>query len=151
MRITCGIVCTFLLLVSACAEPDVPDLCLFRSDSQNGAASAEKDCAAIANESLKIASGQPYYIRHELPEGIEPPESLEVHIATPCGESSFQASHAKLDEETKGKYIVLVSKIAPRGAACSLIVTATIANSELRESAHPDAEACATIEQECSP
>lgn len=70
--------------------------------------------------------GDAFVLLHELPEGVEPIGKLKVHIETPCkGEDrDIEVSHA-------GR-TALLTGVVPPGGACAFVVTATMANSELR-------------------
>ncbi len=150
-----------LLFTAACTAVEEPELCVFSADEL--AASTSKDpldealCQPAAGETAEegcpgfaIGAEQVFFVRHRLPAGLTGPGKLEIHIATPCATLDAAADTTIEAEHVDG--VVLLSRIAPRGAECSMAVTATIANSETRcDSAPLDAAACADLATVCAP
>ncbi|WP_441286186.1 hypothetical protein ACSRUE_27510 [Sorangium sp. KYC3313] len=141
-----------LSMATGCSdtEPDEPRLCLLGSAAVEG-----RDPSTVACPdppvTISVAPGEVVYIRHELPEGIEPPGPLHVRISTPCGEAeSFDADYATRDgTDGEKQHIAVISRVAPVGAECSLSVHATIANSSLTRATSPSADAATCAKLVC--
>ncbi|XXT17121.1 hypothetical protein WME94_43525 [Sorangium sp. So ce429] len=142
MRLKEQLVLAGLVAMTGCSSssPATPRLCLLTPVELGG-----KDPSAVACPEepapLTLAPGNAYYIRHELPEGVEPPGQLHLRIDTPCGEhEELDASYGLPASGDEVGPVVVVARTAPAGAACSLVVTATIANSSLTSATQPAAD-----------
>jgi hypothetical protein len=118
-----------LLLSAGCVEPESPTLCVLSSTELDGATPESAQCPVAAGTEdgpqplPGIPDGAVYFIRHELPDGVEPIGKLAIHIETPCGDEDLEAEHAR--------GVVLISRVASLGTECSLSIQAKMANSEL--------------------
>lgn len=129
---------SFLLLGSGCGPTQSPTLCIFTSDDfkdKNADETPETfscptpvDVAKWGTEPEQcdgtITADGVIYVRHTLPEGVIPSSPLNLRVETPCESTTYEVSYAN--------GIALWSGEPPDGAACSFMVTATLANSELR-------------------
>lgn len=154
-----------LLLLTACAPlPDAPVMCLFAADADSiaGAEPASVACHSATDGATRaapaLAAGEAYYIRHELPPDVEPPGKLHLRIESACGEAEEldvdHASQAEIARDlstttgtagTEKRSIAFVARTAPTGAECSLVVTATIANSTLIVTTPADTDECKKV------
>ncbi len=142
-----GILATALLALG-CGQPDMPKMCIMRAEDAGGQAIDPKaqSCDAV-NEAqkdapIRLVEGDVFILRHELPEKVEPPERLHVRIAAACGAPELvDVDYGLLGEQR----IALLSRPAPPGSACSLVVTATIANSSLSVTTETDPDACKNV------
>jgi hypothetical protein len=91
-----------------------------------------EDCRDLP---LKASEGDVMYVLHELPDGVEVEADLEVTVATPLESKIFTQSHAHRR--------LLFAFVAPKGASCSLQVTAKILNeTQSRVSTPSDPASC---------
>lgn len=131
-------------LIPACGEPTLePTLCVFSPKKLD---SAEKSQQALdtykcgspatgAEPTCEIdLTDEVFYIRHEVPEGVIPPGNLELRIQTPCIDERLEVAHIR--------GVAFVQQALPPGAACSIAITASIANSELRCTLRASTTAC---------
>lgn len=140
----------FALALAGCNEdPASPKLCLLTSAELGG-----QDPLAVACPDpppiISLTKGETYYVRHELPQGIEPPGKLHLRIDTVCGTieqldvdyGTPAGADAGADAGAGAVGpVVVVARSAPPGAECSLVVSAIIANSSLSEATRPQAGA----------
>ena len=145
-------VVTSACVLLGCEPADEPSLCVVSAETSKPPPQMDR-CPPAERETepvcpASIAAGNPYFVRHALPDGLASPGPLAVHIETPCAKIVPDASEEI--EMTHVDGIVLFSRLAPKGAECLLTVTATIANSELRCSTNPvDPSACSSVETLC--
>lgn len=134
-----------------------PTFCVF-SSRELGAGSADAFDCGLNNEAEELSrcpvqtaagtapvleDGGGYFLRHDLPEGIQPIGALKIHIQTPCASEDVEATHVN------GR--VLLPRTAPKGAACAFSLTAVMANSELSCSVPAQAAAaCDDLDVVCS-
>lgn len=111
----------------ACGELHRPELCVFSADQFGDPQAATlEECRDLE---FKASDGDVMYVLHELPEGVEVEADLNVTVATPLTTMSFTQTHA--DRR------VIFAFVAPKGASCSLQVTATILNETQRRISIP--------------
>ena len=151
------------LAAAGCDPAEEPSLCVFTAEelqaaggdpessslcSPKGDGGEEKDAPAC--EGFAVSAGDVFFVRHTLPSGVASPGKLEIHLTTPCATADPTAD-VRLEVEHADR-VALVSLLAPVGSDCSLAVTATIANSELRcDSVLLDAARCADLKAVCEP
>jgi hypothetical protein len=112
-----------VVALAACIEPLEPKLTLRENDEEM--TSIADNCAGA---DFPIVSGQAFYLYHSLPEGVIPPEPLQIDLETVCGNFPREVDHVDDDSATP----LRVPLAAPPGAECGVTVTATIANSTIR-------------------
>lgn len=137
--LSCGLGALGLL---GCQPRETATFCLFSSADLAGEKATDFECevdstsedtkppATGAADTLvwcasTIAAGGPYFLLHELPEGMLTIEALKIHMETPCETEDRDIEGTHVD----GRY--LLPFVPPKGGECSLIVTATMAQSEL--------------------
>jgi hypothetical protein len=132
-------------LAPACNDraPQSPVLCIL------AAGDALDGCPATGGASA-IHDGDAFYVVHQLPAGVEPPCDVHVHVETPCTVIDREMSYAAPAAAGVGQ-VAIGSFVAPPGAACALVVTATIANSTLTRTIQTDPGACADVAAACTP
>lgn len=152
LKIACSGTAAIALLVWACGDPDKPVMCLLNAQGADGkdvdptAVSCDQVNAMQQGNPIYLAEGNVFILRHELPPGVEPPEPLHVSIAAACGSPEL----VDVEYGTIGNQrVALLSRPAPQGSECSLVVTATIANSSLTATTKANATACGMVE--CPP
>jgi hypothetical protein len=113
-----------LLLVSGigCGEVERPELCAFRAADFADPASVTLD--ACRGVPLRVHDADIVYVLHTLPDEVDIDDKLTVTISTPFEKQTSEHEHAD--------HKVLFAFAAPEGAACSLEITATIANEQAR-------------------
>lgn len=138
-------------LLAGCHATQMPTLCVFKSSAlAQGEAAGDHECAGIdptsADALVKgpnaLTDGESYYIKFELPDGVAPIGSLHVHLETPCAKDDLDA------DPVDG--VVLLPAKAPAGAQCGLVITATMANSELSVDIPPSLVAAADGAVSCA-
>ncbi len=126
-----------LLLVLAawtlgCGNPASPTLCVGGS----GADIASLMACSSTTSSFTVRSGEPIYVVHKLPNGIDPGgETVFIELSTACGTISQSVPYSS------GVAFAIFEALP--GAQCSASVTATIENSTLRVVSTVDPSACA--------
>jgi hypothetical protein len=129
-------------------SPLTPRLCLLTAAALGGQDPSAVSCPEEHN-TVSLAAGEAYYIRHELPEGLDPIGPLHVLVTTPCSESEELNVEYGLPVNTGGEggFVAIVARTAPTGAECSLVVTASIANSSLTAATKPmsDGSGCSCL------
>jgi hypothetical protein len=141
-----------MLLMAGCEDTQKPTLCVFTSNDFTGA-NTNKDPESFPcrtpmdvvrwdKEPVQcdtvITSGGVIYIRHTLPDDVNPSGPLALRMETPCGTKAYDVPYVD--------GIALWSGETPIGAACSMVITAVLENSELRCSLNaPDATTCTDI------
>lgn len=121
-----------LLPAANCNPPDGPQMCVLAGDMTN--VPSLTTCPANAG-TLAIHDGQVFTVMHVLPEGVSAPGTVHVHVETPCSAQDADLTYAG--------QVALGAFVAGPGASCSLVVTASIENSDLRQSAGGGAASCA--------
>ena len=116
-----------------CDQPQGPRMCLVPAD---GADPATQQVPATC-PSFSVAAGDALYLVYQLPPGIDPPGPLEIRIDTPC-------LTVNVERPLEAGTTVSIIR-APQGADCSMAVTATLANSTIRQVTSPAAGACMRI------
>ncbi|MBI5536971.1 MAG: hypothetical protein HY898_29895 [Deltaproteobacteria bacterium] len=136
---------TILLLLIACSVvgcsdklPERPKLCLIRADAMGTADPSTVTCGDRG--AISVSEGEVFFVRHELPSGIEPPGPVHIRVETACAGVAEEYDIAYGDGNA-----AIAPRVAPRGAGCAMTVAATIANSSLRETTIPAADACAKL------
>jgi hypothetical protein len=116
-----------------CGSVERPQLCAFRAaDFADPTSVTLDDCRAAP---LQVNDGDVVYALHTLPDEVNIDDKLTVTVATPLEHQSFEHEHAD--------HKVLFAFAAPKGAGCSLEITATIANEQARVVSIPvDTTAC---------
>lgn len=115
-----------------------PKLCVFVADA---AKSPEADARCPASPRA-FTKGQAFYVKHTLPEHADVHDPVSITVETACPDSAVTTKHYHDD-----KHVVLIPAVAPAGAQCSLIVTATILNETTRYVSLPESANCLA---ECS-
>lgn len=122
------------LAVAGCQDRIEPQMCVLRVDT--GGAKVDLDTIDVARcpEDFHVRDGEAFFLIHQLPAGLELPDSLEIRLETPCQTVSLSRARS-------GERLVL-PLVAPPGADCVLAVTATLANSELHQISTRSPAAC---------
>jgi hypothetical protein len=127
-----------LLLATGCGtEKDRvhrPELCVFRVDAGVDPTEAAKTSCPSSKQSF--ADGETFYVRHTLPDKANIQDPVSITIETPCAGSAVTTMHLHDDRS------VLFAAVAPVGAECSLIVSATILNETARFVSEPASDNC---------
>ncbi len=144
-----------MVLLAGCPRTQAPTLCVFSASelAAAGGTAADFECVGLDSESESadhLASGPPslgegeaYYVKWTLPDEVAPFGSLRVHVETPCLEEDVEANPVD--------GVVLLPRVAPRGASCAFVLTASMANSELAvQVPAADAKACEDITKLCA-
>lgn len=127
-----------LLLAAGCgSEKDRvhrPELCVFRAGAGVDPADAAKTSCPSSDQSF--VDGETFYVLHTLPDKADVQDPVSITIETPCPGSAVTTTHLH-DDRT-----VLFAAVAPVGAECSLVVTATILNETARFVSEPTSDNC---------
>lgn len=133
------------LVAAGCAQAEGPALCLFLANPSAGPVDPQSQSCASVTAAQKAAplvlhAGKDVFVvRHELPAGIDPPEPLHLKIQPPCGAADqVDVEYGTINDQR----VALLTRTAPAGADCSLVVTATIANSMLVAATEADTSTC---------
>lgn len=123
-----------LVLLAGCNDDAIerPTLCVFVPD-KGASPEAEGNCPAA---SRTFAKDQAFYIKHSLPARAEIKDPVSITVETACPNSAVTTKHFH-DE-----HVALIPAVAPSGAECSLIVTATILNETARYISLPQSDEC---------
>jgi hypothetical protein len=130
-------------ILAGCEDPPSPKLCLLTAADLGGS-----DPLAVACPDpppvISLTTGEAYYIRHELPQGVQPPGPLHLRIDTVCGTAELlDVDYGMLQDAGSMGPVVVVPRVAPPAAECSVTVNATIANSALSVATRPvDGASC---------
>lgn len=131
-------------LLGGCHDAIYPSLCLFTSDELGSSRPEEVD-ASKCPDGFKVTDGQGFYVLHELPPDVTASEPLHLKIATPCTTIEIDQSHTAPTKDAPAR--VLVPVVAPPGARCSLVVTASIENHSAE--ANSNGDDCADVKAAC--
>lgn len=116
-----------------CGSVEGPELCAFRAADFDDPTSVTLD--QCREKPLRVNDGDVVYVMHTLPDRVDIDDKLTVTIATPSETKTFEREHAD--------HKVLFAFTAPKGAACSLEIIASIANEQDRVVSSPiDEKAC---------
>lgn len=125
-----------LVIVAGCELDedaiDRPELCVFVPGGKLSP-EAEANCPASPRT---FAKDQAFYIKHSLPERADIKDPVSITVETACPNSAFTTKHFHAD------HVALIPALAPAGAECSLIVTATILNETRRYISLPKSGDC---------
>ena len=125
-------------LLNLGCDTESPQLCLFASTDFTGDNQPKTpnsfDCTQLTDTSdakdgserctAAIATDNVVYVRHTLPEDVVASGPLKLRVETPCGANTYEVPYAD--------GVALWASEPPVGAACFLVVTALLDNSELR-------------------
>lgn len=130
-------------LGAGCDEaPDQPVMCVLAAEAADRGTvdPAAVSCSSAAKHPPFVAEGDVFIVRHELPQGVEPPEDLHVEVTGPCDPPVVtDVPYGTIGD----RKVALLTRAAPRGAACALVITAAIANSSLSITTEARAAECA--------
>ena len=128
-----ALVITFVVL-AGCNDDSIehPTLCVFVPD-KGASPEAEANCPASPRT---FAKDQAFYIKHSLPDRADIKDPVSITVETACPNSAVTTKHFH-DE-----HVALIPAVAPAGAECSLIVTATILNETARYISLPQSGEC---------
>ena len=140
-------------LSAGCSARLEPTLCLLVGSDTGaagggvGAPTCDVDPAALDDAGLtdcpaSVSDGAGFTLRHELPPGVAPIGTLQIHIDTPCegADQDIEASHVDR--------VAIVNGVVPAGGQCGFSLSAVMANSDLRCDVMPQ-QPCEDVQSLC--
>lgn len=138
--------------VAGCYDAEYPQLCLFKASSLEFAPQLLEPESCPKN--FQVEDGEAFFILSVLPDDVIAPAPLHVTLKTPCETVELEQEYTLQDEKVAGgstqRSRALIPVVAPRGASCSLVVTAAVANYRGQESSHGTGETCDAIGAQCA-
>lgn len=146
------------LLSLGCSDPIYPSLCVDLSHSPGnplgeggggGSGGAFPKTESKCSDGFFVSDGEGFIVRHQLPDGIETEETLHITVETPCKKLELEQKYTASATNTEKLRIARIPVVAPPGASCSLVITASIANH--RAQLTSATQSCADIASRCEP